>query len=177
MSPQETKNLKLHAIFNALIDLLQIQPMDSIKISNLCQRAAVSRTYFYNHFSSLDDIIRQAQLADAVKYLRELPDNRKLSLSLTMERYFMLAKRDQKVFLLLYSAGKNQVMIDVFKDVYLYLSKNELLLVKRQSKIANDYWPNFLAGAVVNTAIHWLQTGQTDSPKQMGRLVEAFLVS
>lgn len=42
---------------DALIELLEEQNYDDIKISDLCQRAGVSRATFYNNFNSTDDVM------------------------------------------------------------------------------------------------------------------------
>lgn len=41
----------------ALIDLLQEKNYESIKISDLCQKAGISRATFYNNFIDIDDVM------------------------------------------------------------------------------------------------------------------------
>lgn len=44
------------AIFQALFELSQEKPYNSIKVSELCERADVSRSTFYHHFKSKFDV-------------------------------------------------------------------------------------------------------------------------
>lgn len=45
-------------IANALIELLHQKPLDLISIKELCLRAKVGRTAFYNHFKSKEDVLK-----------------------------------------------------------------------------------------------------------------------
>lgn len=41
---------------NALIDLMKQKPMKEIKISELCEKAEISRATFYNNFDSIEEV-------------------------------------------------------------------------------------------------------------------------
>ena len=42
----------------ALIELLQSKPLDLITVKELVEKAQISRTAFYNHFQSLEDVLK-----------------------------------------------------------------------------------------------------------------------
>ena len=52
------------AIANAFIDLLKVKALEDIHINEICKKAKVTKTTFYNHFSNnqnhLDKIMQQS---------------------------------------------------------------------------------------------------------------------
>lgn len=55
---------------DALLELLGDSDITTIKVSDLCERAGISRATFYNNFNSVEDIFR-AYLTDISKPLKE----------------------------------------------------------------------------------------------------------
>ncbi|MFT8837535.1 TetR/AcrR family transcriptional regulator [Liquorilactobacillus satsumensis] len=175
MSPQETKDQKLTAIFNALISLLKEKEFTAIKITELTQRAHVSRTYYYHNFSSLAEIIEKYELLSVTTYLRKLPHQSRFTMETLMEHYFQLAFQSRDAQLTLIAAGKEQEIIKSFMTAYLYLLKNDLIVKKNQSSLTTDtYWQSFIAGAIVNMSISWLHRGAPESPQYMGQKIVHF---
>jgi AcrR family transcriptional regulator len=46
------------ALQNALIELLRETPYESVTVSDICQRAGVGRSAFYQHYTCKDDLFR-----------------------------------------------------------------------------------------------------------------------
>lgn len=57
---------------NSLLNLMQEKPYEKISIHEVARRGYVSRTTFYNHFSSKEDIL-QFLIENAMGTLREIP--------------------------------------------------------------------------------------------------------
>ena len=57
-------------ICEALLDLMEEQPLRTIKVTKLAERAGVSRSTFYMYFDSLDDVV--ARLED--KFFQIMPE-------------------------------------------------------------------------------------------------------
>ena len=47
-------------IEKALLELMKRTPFEEITVSSVCQRAGISRTAFYHHYSKLDDVLLAA---------------------------------------------------------------------------------------------------------------------
>ncbi|KRL01506.1 TetR/AcrR family transcriptional regulator C-terminal domain-containing protein [Liquorilactobacillus capillatus] len=176
MSPQERKSEKLIAIFQALIDLMRIKEVNSISITELTRKAGVSRTYYYKNFTTFDDIISEFEMLSIIRYLRCLPSHGQLKFSTLMEHYFQLSLNNIVSQVTLLRAGKEQVLIRSFVTTYQYLLQNNLLIASsKNSRIDDKYWADFIAGAVINTSLSWLQAGTRETPKYMGQKLATFL--
>ena len=71
-------------IRRALTELLQKKPIQSISITELCQRAGINRGTFYAHYTDLYDLLRQMEeelLADFQKALEPLLRDRSVALT------------------------------------------------------------------------------------------------
>ena len=51
--------LVIESMTEALMQLMRIKPLSEISISELCEKAGVSRLSFYRNFTSMDDILVQ----------------------------------------------------------------------------------------------------------------------
>ena len=51
--------LVIESMTEALMQLMRVKPLSEISISELCEKAGVSRLSFYRNFTSMDDILVQ----------------------------------------------------------------------------------------------------------------------
>lgn len=174
MSPKELKDQKLSDIYHALITLLNEKPLEKISITELTGLAGVSRTYYYKNFDTIGDVISQFGFLSMIQYIRRLPNQPKLTLSLLMTHYFQLVKNERHSQLTLIDAGMEQVLIKVFNTVFHYLMKKKLFDIPAERRL-DPYWDAFLSGAVINMSISWLRQGSIESPAFMGAKIDRFV--
>ncbi|WHQ66011.1 TetR/AcrR family transcriptional regulator [Lactiplantibacillus plantarum] len=93
MNPQTRKRQNLTAVYAALLQLMSQKPLSRISITELCQHAQVSRTYFYRNFANFDQIILAYQKQTILQYLRQLPRQSKVKLQVLMTQYFTLMQQ------------------------------------------------------------------------------------
>ncbi|WP_268913203.1 TetR-like C-terminal domain-containing protein [Lentilactobacillus sp. SPB1-3] len=43
------------------------------------------------------------------------------------------------------------------------------------SRMNQDYWNDFMSGAVINLSLNWLHRGMKESPGYMGKLIASFI--
>ncbi|ANK60910.1 transcriptional regulator [Loigolactobacillus backii] len=177
MTPKELKNKKLLDSFNALIGLLKEKKLTAISVTEFCVTAQVSRTYYYHNFSSFEDIISQYEILSIIQYMRGLPNKIHLTVATMLTHYFQLAANAADAQLVLINNGKESVLINAFTTAYLYLLKNDIILKSSHKRLEQKYWAEFMAGAVINMSVRWLQEGMPETPEYMGKLVAAFVHS
>ena len=162
---------KLQDIYAALVSLLKKEGNSDFSISLLCQKAGVSRAFFYKHFQTFDDVFVQAETQNILSYLRTLPHKYKYLFSTTMSSYFKFLRSNRDVYLNLVNAGKETVLKKTFRQTFIYLVKNDMLKISPNGKARQKYWSVFLSGGVVNAAVQWLEGGCIESPEQMSKLL------
>lgn len=173
MSPQERKQQKLVAIYQALLQLMSQKPMADIGITELCQQADVSRTYFYRNYGNFEQIILMYQEQLMLKYLRRLPLTAKSEMSDLMTRYFEVIKHDADTNRLLIQNGQVMIVFQTFQSVFQILMQHDRISHPARNTIINEpYYAEYLSGAVVNVAITWLNKGMIESPQYLGKLIE-----
>ena len=61
MEPRENQRIKLtkQLLSDALIQMLQEIPLHAVSIRDLCERAGINRTTFYNHYGSQYDLLEE----------------------------------------------------------------------------------------------------------------------
>jgi len=176
MSPQEQQQQNLKAIYQALLQLMSQKPMISISITELCQAAHVSRTYFYRHYQNFDQIILAAQEQAMLHYLRRLPNTVQVDLAALMTHYFELVKTGVKPYQLLIKNGKVNILLQTFQTVFQLLLKQNRI-DSHGSRLAEPYYLEFFSGAVVNMSIRWVNGGLIESPTYLGQQVAKFIQS
>ena len=79
MNPQTRKRQNLTAVYAALLQLMSQKPLSRISITELCQHAQVSRTYFYRNFANFDQIILAYQKQTSFNICANYRDNQRLN--------------------------------------------------------------------------------------------------
>ncbi|WP_047999633.1 TetR/AcrR family transcriptional regulator [Lactiplantibacillus herbarum] len=173
MNPQDRKQQNLTATYEALLQLMSQKPLTDISITELCQHAHVSRTYFYRNFTSFDQIILAYQEQAMLEYLHKLPHQSQLNLSTFMTHYFTLMQQMASTNQLLINNGKLNIIIESFQTVNTLLLKQERI-PKHSKTIQRPYYLAYFSGAVVNVLTTWLQNGMVETPQYLGQLVASF---
>lgn len=172
MSPQERKHQNLVAIYQALLQLMTQKPLASISITELCQRAHVSRTYFYRNYANFDQIIGAFQEDYMLHYIRHLPNQSKISLTDLMTHYFELTKQEAATNRLLIENDKYDVLVQTFQTVFILFIKHDRIHYSGSMALFSEpYYVEFFSGAVVNVAVSWLQRGMVEPPAYLGQQI------
>ncbi|MFC6182109.1 TetR/AcrR family transcriptional regulator [Lactiplantibacillus daowaiensis] len=173
MSPQEVKQQNLVAIYQALLQLMTQKPMAAISVTELCQAAKVSRSYFYRHYTTFDQIILAYQEQNMLHYLRQLPNQSQVSLADLMTHYFELTQTEVATTRLLIKNGKLDVLVQTFQTVFKLLIKQNRVSNPRGMHIFEEpYYYEFFSGAVVNVAVNWVQRDMPEPPKYLGQQID-----
>ncbi|OIL70080.1 TetR-like C-terminal domain-containing protein, partial [Oenococcus oeni] len=172
MSPHELKQFKLRAIYRGLLTLLQNKHLSDITVSDLCRTAAVSQTYYYRNFSSFQEIVSRYQEQMIMSYLNLALNNRHIDFTQLMTAYFQIMGDHATETLLLIHAGLFDVLISAFRKVYVFLAQNSYIDSSRTVRGKNQYFANFMAGAVISTEVQWMKQGMEESPREIGIILK-----
>ena len=153
----------------ALLSLLKEQPLHSISISKLCQKANVDRNTFYCHYHIPEDILKEMLIDHEHKILKEIdktaPNYNYKEMLLRICVYMYEAKELSLLFFtdmpgLSYlqhiTNASNEHILNIFR-------KNQINLNFDKLKTINRY----ATGGTTLLIQDWVLSGMTESPEQI----------
>ena len=159
-------------LFQALIDLMEVKPVNRISVSELTERAGVNRTSFYNFYTGIDDMIQKIEaelshsLAEAFRAYALESDNHESAAKL-FSFLFGFVKDNAKIFGFLLTPETNYVVIQ----------KTCALLSQYISTESPEqqYSLPFITFGCIGMIQHWLEGGMKDSPESMSALAVSWI--
>ncbi|MDO5424069.1 MAG: TetR/AcrR family transcriptional regulator [Eubacteriales bacterium] len=151
-------------IIDALFELMKEQSFEKISITEIAQKAGVSRLSYYRNFQTKEDIILTFFEQEFQQFLYEIKTldicdisfRKLISVSFSywekrQDRIRMLM-RDEQIYLIYVSFNK-------------YLSE---ILKEYQMKFKLSFWQGkFLEGGIMIVLLEWIQNGCKNSPDEM----------
>lgn len=153
----EAHDMVISSITEALLQLMRQKPLTEISISELCNKAGVSRISFYRNYSSMDDILvkhltacTDAWWADfSIRNNADFYDNFWPEL---LEEY----RKNRDLILLIYQNEKSSLLKEhIFSCCAVRESQDEWDAYARAG----------LAGALYGLVDEWIRRGMAEFPK------------
>ncbi len=157
---EELNKITIESVTQAFIELMGDKGFDKISITEICERAGISRNTFYKNFGTKENVFKMVVL-DFNKnvLLRRLgnPFNKKAGIG-WYQKFFAIIKDYSELFLAIVKSGYQ----------YVYLTcVNELLLGNPNLDKSIRYMRLMWNGAIQNAVMDWLNNGMRESPEQM----------
>ena len=148
---------------NALLDLLKEKTFDSIKVIEICEKAMVHKTTFYNHFEDKYELLNYALLKIHKEIKEKVPkENNITEYYLSIAKcYIEYIKTNPELFKSIISDRDDNVELRMFhklyvKDIELEIEKNKLY------DIPSNYVANFFVDGVFSLISEWFITGMKE---------------
>lgn len=151
----------MRAIESALLSLLDTKAYDDISISEIAQRAGVSRNAYYRNFKSKDEIVRNYLDCIAEGFLNSV---KKVNTRDYYIKLFSSFKQHSTELCRLYNSG----LVYLLFDVFLKYSKPEDDL-SAQAALRDTY----AAGGMFFVVMRWFDSGMSTSPEEMANILAA----
>ena len=149
-------------ITNALLSLMEEQEYDSITVTDIVKRAGTSRVTYYRHFNSKEDVILRFFTMTKDRFVEqikidenEVPSNNELAIM----ALFLYFKANIKANRSLRKAGLDGELLKFLSNEFL-----ENLPVRLDKYVAY-----FVAGALYNVLINWLDNDCEDSIEEISK--------
>jgi AcrR family transcriptional regulator len=159
---------------DAIIDLIQKQPFDTIKVQDVLDRAGVARSTFYEHFSDKDDLLH----SDMDEFLEGMatalsrgkaPSDRVAP----VKELFAHVAEMRTLYAAMVASGKIHDFLELGQGHFARGIERRLkeiprargLTAKRRAALAPA-----LAGALLSLLTWWLDRGAPGSPAEMDDL-------
>ena len=162
------------ALGDALIALMQEKPFDTITVQEVLDRAHVSRSTFYSHYSDKDDLL----MSDAEEFFEAIS----MALSahgdtsdrvFPVQEFFTHLSDVQPFFKALVKSGKYQENMELARGHFARGIERRLSELPRAQSIPPNQLPAIAfthAGALLSLLTWWLDRGMRESPAEMDEL-------
>ena len=167
------KALSLEGITTALLDLMQEKPYKEIAITELSDKANLSRRTFYRHFDSTDAVIDHhlKNLCDELLVLfEEIVKTQQRDFAFVVEVFFAFWVKHKEFLAVLHDNDLAYQSLQKF-----WSEVRTRLLGDNLSNYTLDYMYYFTSGAMTNLLIKWIEEGAIRSPKEMGTIASRVL--
>jgi AcrR family transcriptional regulator len=162
------------ALGDALIVLMQEKPFDTITIQNVLDRARVSRSTFYSHYSDKDDLL----MSDAEEFFEAISmalsqQGDKSDRVFPVQEFFAHLADVQPFFKALVKSGKFQENMELARGHFARGIEHRLAELSGSESIPPHELPAIAfthAGALLSLLTWWLDRGMRESPAAMDQL-------
>ncbi|HEU4508533.1 MAG TPA: TetR/AcrR family transcriptional regulator [Pyrinomonadaceae bacterium] len=162
------------ALGDALIALMQEKPFETITVQEVLDRAQVSRSTFYTHYSDKDDLL----MSDAEEFFEALSTalsarGEKSDRVFPVREFFAHLSDVQPFFKALVKSGKFQENMELARGHFARGIERRLSELPRGKSIPPKELPAIAfahAGALLSLITWWIDRGMRESPAEMDEL-------
>ena len=162
------------ALGDALVALMQEKPFETITVQDVLDRAQVSRSTFYSHYSDKDDLL----MSDAEEFFESISmalsvHGDKSDRVFPVQEFFVHLSDVQPFFKALVKSGKYQENMELARGHFARGIERRLSELPRGKSIPPNQLPAIAfthAGALLSLLTWWLDRGMRESPQEMDEL-------
>ena len=162
------------ALGDALIALMQEKSFETIKVQDVLDRARVSRSTFYTHYSDKDDLL----MSDAEEFFERLSlalsaHGEKSDRVFPVREFLAHLANVQPFFKALMKSGKFQENMELARGHFARGIERRLSELPRGQSITPKELPAIAfahAGALLSLVTWWIDRGMRESPAEMDEL-------
>ncbi len=165
----QANKLARECIVTALMQLLKEKPLSAISISELTERAGVSRMTYYRNYQSKEDIFSsylEEALADYQKEARELLLDKQIYDSANLFHCFSYFEKHKEFLDGLFKSGLGHLLLTAISKYIIDF------WYKPEDGMETYYGLQAFAGALYNLYISWSSNGAKETPEELVRLLQ-----
>ena len=156
MSNKESHQLTKECLQNALINIMAVKPFDKITITELVLRSGVSRTAFYRHYKSKEDV------------LNELSNDLIHEMAVTIAEYRNKLKSKDWYYQILTSVKENADILLLLLQAnmpvrHIFDTSSLIEMINPPASLKEHYENLAFEGAFFKIVLNWLEQGMKDS--------------
>lgn len=159
--------------FEALSKLLEHKPYHEITISEIIERAGISRATFYRNFNSKDDVVRlkvqmffhqfHQDILGVYKQTGEVDEQ------LLIFAFFKQVDEQEQVIDTVIQTNLEYTMVEGILSIINY-HKDRFYELVQTNKRTEDYTMDIVASSCWTLLSRWHKSGKEESPKKLARI-------
>ena len=159
---KELNQITIESTLEALLQLMRVKKFEEISITEICDRAGISRNAFYKNFGTKTNVFKKIVEHFIKNLLKKLgnPFNSKVTLSWYQEFFKLIKKESAKLLLFI---DEN------FQNFYLE-TVNKILTSNAELDAETKYKRIMWNGAIQNVISNWLRSGMVESTDILAKI-------
>ena len=153
----------------ALYYLMSKKDYESTTVTDICNKARVSRMSFYRYFNNKEDIFINYCDERFEEFFAQVKQKNINDIRSFMIEIFLFLKKYARQVNVLKKAHKENLIVEKFTDYGTYLAQHINLMVDN-NPIANRILAAFLAGGTANILLLWFELGLDVPPEEMAEI-------
>lgn len=166
---EEQKKLTRDSISQALILLAKNKEYNKISVSEVANKAGVSRMAFYRNYDSLEDVVKCQIREINNKYRNSLTEEDVDNFNLTRV-YFETLRQEQDFFITIFKSTSAILILSELVEFLESFSEKLVCNIECSPKY-RSYNIEFLAGGLFNVIRSWCNGGMIESADEMALLI------
>ena len=158
---------------NALLDLLKTSSFDDIKVTEICDKALIHKTTFYNHFDDKYELLNYVLLKIHGEINEQVEkDNGIINYYLSIAKYYIRYIKNNPELFKSIITDNNNVGLSLFQRLYVKdIEKN----IKNFNDVPTNYAAHFYVSAVLAVISEWFINGMQEDEETLLKYI-SFLV-
>lgn len=171
------KNKTNELLSKALIDLLKEKSFEDIKLNEICTRALVHKTTFYNHFQDKYELLYYV-VKKTQENMEMNIDSSKCIIDYYLEiakEYIKNIKEHSSFYISILKSNQNGICLDIFYNLCVNNVKNKIQNCKSIIPIPSNYIAKFYVSAVFSIITEWVVNGMQESEDEIINYLEILI--
>jgi AcrR family transcriptional regulator len=163
-------------ITTALIHLLNEKKYSAITITDICDRALISRKTFYNYFKVKDDIITYF-LRKIIYRFTSVHDLKALSFAVIMEKLYTTFNDNRTILKAFYNNNLIRPATSIYVEYLTELKMMDNLTAGPKEEWHRVYLPSLVIFNISNIVLIWIENEFKETPAELARITKEYFRS
>ncbi|MGT2665750.1 TetR/AcrR family transcriptional regulator [Streptococcus rifensis] len=165
---KESNQITRESLETALLFLMEKKELTKISISELVEKAGVSRNAFYRNYQSKEQMLEEMLDKVVRRMFTEVKtSSKKTNAQFSWLTLFQEAKKEARLLRVAFQHNLEKKMSALVSD---FLSKPDKGCQSTETSEANSYLNSFWSSAIVSTLVKWVSDGMKISEEKMANM-------
>lgn len=162
------------SIFTALMILMEHKNFKDVSITELTNKAGVSRMAFYRNYSQMEDVITLYLMEYLEDFSKQLLIDKNFDNYESARLYFACFRTQKKLIANLLHSNLTNLIFESSVEFFHTFSKN-IVCEKPCSIVKQKYHAEFIIGGLYKVLIEWAKNGMAESDADMAEFFNGLM--
>lgn len=163
------------SIFTALMILMEQKGFKEITITELTEKAGVSRMAFYRNYNQMEDVISNYLMEYFEVYSSQILTKESIDTYQSARLYFACFRKQEKLISNLIQSNLTNLLFE--SNILFFHSLFKNICEDACSSTKQKYYAEFIAGGFYKVLIEWAKNGMEESDADMARFINTLNIN